>query len=115
MNGSEKQIKWAESIIASKQQQFEDLRTRSKSELGKKAVDYILSQPKASFWIDYRTYSPDDMLRQLLRGGLSIYGDNYDHKATLDPQTGIITITWEEIVSDGKGGHKERRHQTINL
>lgn len=113
MLGSQKQIKWAEDIRNARLEDFAKLEARVKNEIGRKAISYIRDNEQASFWIDYRTVSAADMLRSLLTAGISIWGFNFDRKAKLDPQTGTITVTWEEIVQDGKGGYKEVRKQTL--
>lgn len=113
MLGSQKQTKWAEDIRNGKLEDFAKLEARAKNEIAHKAISYIRDNEQAGFWIDYRTVSASDMLRSLLTTGISIWGFSHDRKAKLDPQTGTITVTWEEIVNDGKGGHKEARTQTI--
>jgi hypothetical protein len=113
MLGSQKQIKWAEDIRQGKLEDFAKLEARALNGIAHKAISYIRDNEQASFWIDYRTASAADMLRSLLTGGISVWGFNFDRKAKLDPQTGTITVTWEEIVNDGKGGHKEVRKQTL--
>lgn len=114
MLGSQKQVKWAEDIRNSKLEGFEKMEARALNDIARKAISYIRDNEQASFWIDYRTVSAPDMLRSLLSNiGLSIWGFNHDRKATLNPQTGEITISWEEIVQDGKGGHIEKRSQTL--
>ena len=114
MNGSEKQIKWAEDIKASKMERFNLMREHG-NEMGVKAIDFILNQPNASFWIDYRLNSPDEMIRKLCTTGLEIYGGSFSHSAVLDPRTGVVTITRDELIQDGKGGHIEKRSEVINL
>lgn len=113
MLGSQKQIKWAEDIRNGKLADFEKLGQRALNEIAHKAISYIRDNEQASFWIDYRTVSAADMLRSLLTTGISVWGFNFDRKATIDPKTGTITITWKEIVQDGKGGHEEVRSKTI--
>jgi len=53
------------------------------------------------------------MLNEIARGNLRTRGDGYDHTAKFDQATGAITVTWEEIVSDGKGGHKETKEEVM--
>ena len=113
MNGSAKQVKWAEEIKAGKASEFEAIRKAIKNEIGAKAVDYIDSNDSAAFWIDNRERKVPDMLNGLCRGGLAIKGNSNSAKALLDTTTGMITITWTEIVQDGKGGHMATKTQTI--
>lgn len=115
MNGSEKQIKWAEDIKASKMEDFLKLRSMCRDELGTKIVDYVLSLDHAAYWIDNRNKTPISMMETLLTTGLWIWGSCNDRIARFDPATSSIIITWEEIVEDGKGGHKEKRTETIKL
>lgn len=107
MKGSDKQIKWAEDIKASKATEFSALRSKVISPIGIKALDYIESNDVAKFWIDFRSTSVMDMLNSLLRGGLQIKGAGQSNRAVMDKTTGQITVTWTAIVSDGKGGHSE--------
>ncbi len=113
MNGSEKQITWAIEIKESKAEQFATLRSKVISPIGTKALDYIESLDNAAFWIDNRDRSPMEMLKSLLTGGLSIEGNQYSDKATIDQASGTITITSKAIVQDGKGGHYETTTRTI--
>jgi len=113
MNGSEKQIKWANDIINSKQEAFAKFEQAAKNDIARKAIAYIRNNQNAAFWIDYRDTTVTDMVRALLGGTLSIYGYNFDHTAKLDSTTGVITESWEEIVNDGKGGHKAKRTRTL--
>ncbi len=113
MNGSEKQITWANEIKASKAEQFAALRSKVISSIGTKALDFIESLDSAVFWIDNRDRSATEMLTSLLRGGLSTKGNQSDERATIDQATGIITVTSKAIVQDGKGGHYETTTRTI--
>lgn len=106
MKGSEKQIKWANQIQAK-------IAEQAKAYLGRnekidKAVNKILSIDNASFWIDYRDYDINLMLSSLQREGLRNRGFGYSNNIKID-RTYTITETWTEIVSDGKGGHKETK------
>lgn len=112
MNGSEKQIKWAEDIKS--KMDFAKLRKMvNGNPIAIKAIEYVENNECASFWIEYKNYSTMQLMDQLLTSGLLIKGANYDHRAKMDKATGAITITWEEIVQDGKGGHKETRTQVL--
>lgn len=113
MNGSEKQIKWADEIKAGKAEQFATLRSKVISPIGTRALDFIESLDSASFWIDNKDRSAMEMLTSLLRGGLSTKGSQSSERATMDQATGIITITSKAIVQDGKGGHYETTTRTI--
>jgi hypothetical protein len=113
MNGSEKQITWANEIKEGKMQDFAELQSKVISPIGTKALDYIKGLDAASYWIDNRDRSAADMLKSLLRGGLAINGNQSSDKATMDPTSGIITITSKAIVQDGKGGHYETTVKTI--
>jgi hypothetical protein len=53
-----------------------------------------------------------DMMDKLIHGTLQIWGSEHDRKAKLN-QAGEIVISWQEIVHDGKGGHKETRTQVL--
>ena len=96
MNGSEKQVKWAEEIKASKASEVIDLKSRAKNPVAVKAVEYLENNEEAAFWIDNRTSTFDEMFRQLISGGIYTKGSQYDNKAKLDPKTGIITETWTD-------------------
>lgn len=113
MNGSDKQVAWAIEIKESKAEQFAILRSKVISPIGTKALDFIESLDNAAFWIDNRDRRPMEMLTSLLRGGLSIKGNQFSEKATIDQATGTITITSTAIVQDGKGGHYETTTRTI--
>lgn len=114
MNGSQKQIKWAEDIKASKD--FSKFLGKGRNEQANaiiaKAVSFIESNDNAAFWIEYQDSSEMEMLNGLMTSGLLVKGWQFDHRATM-AQDGTITITWEEIVQDGKGGHKETRTRII--
>jgi hypothetical protein len=112
MNGSEKQIKWAEEIKSG--MNFGKLRKMvNGNPIAIKAIDYVESNEIAAFWIEYKSYSGMQMMDKFLTSGLLIKGANYDHKAKMDKATGVITVTWTVIVSDGKGGYEETRTKTI--
>ena len=110
MRGTEKQIKWAEDIREKIMADFDALKL---NEIGKKAVDYISDIEEAEFWIDHRDCQGLTLLQMLSKGTLRVKGLGYGHTAKIDPQDGRITMTWEEIVSDGKGGHKETRTKVV--
>ena len=114
MKGSEKQVKWAEEIRDGKD--FDAMlghgRNAESNQIIEKAVSYVKNNDNASFWIDYRNSSAMNMLRGLMTEGLSIKGNQHDRLAKMAPD-GIITITWREIVQDGKGGHYANRSKTL--
>ena len=109
MNGSEKQIKWAEDIKAGKIEKFNEIKSHAKLPAGVKLIDYILGQEQASFWIDYRGMTPGEILHLILTSGLMI------GNTTAKANQSEIVITWDEIVQDGKGGHLEKKQNTIKL
>jgi hypothetical protein len=114
MIGSDKQIKWAESIRANQAEAFSKLRAIAiKSPIALKAVNFVEHIDNASFWIDHRQYSAERMIDLLLTVGLQIKGFAFGNVAIMDTKTGVITETWEQIVPDGKGGHKEMRSVVI--
>jgi len=114
MKGSEKQIKWAEAIKNKMQPNFEDLQSKVNGNApANKAINYINNLDNATFWIDNRSNTPTDMLRKLCGHGLKIRGNGYSHVAKIDQVTGKITITWDEIISDGKGGYKETKIKEV--
>jgi len=103
MKGSEKQSKWANDIQAKMAKEAENY-------LGKVAaydviINKILSIDHAEFWIDYRDYSLQYIL-QSLPTGIRVKGLGFRNTLKADPKTLELTETWEEIVPDGKGGHK---------
>ena len=110
MLGSKKQIKWATDIKERKLERFQSFREQSKNGNGEKAVDFILGLEQASFWIDYRTVEPINMLRSLLTTGLHVWGHGFDRLAKLDPHTGVITITWTDFANGVAG---EKRTETL--
>ena len=112
MNGSEKQINWANDIKSNKN--FAELRKMvNGNPIALKAIAYVENNEYASFWIEYKNLTAMQMMDRFLTSGLLIKGGEFDHRAKIDKATGIITITWQEIVQDGKGGHKETRTQVI--
>lgn len=115
MKGSEKQVKWAEAIKASKN--FQEWIGRGKDDNANqvlvKAVAYFENIQESAFWIDNRDKSEKHLLMKLFDGTLQPKGDGWDRRAKMDKETGVITETWTVIVQDGKGGHKEDRTQTL--
>ena len=108
MKGSEKQIKWAESIRDN--MDFDSIISQvTNNENAVKTINFIRNIDHATFWIDNKKNTPTDMLRRICGSGLPVRGDGFSHTATVDQETGKITITWTEIVSDGKGGHHETK------
>lgn len=114
MNGSEKQVKWAEDIRAGKN--FDAMlghgRSAEATRIIEKVVTYITSNDNAAFWIDYRDSSAMEIARDLMSCGLQVRGLGFEHRAKMAPD-GTITVTWQAIVQDGKGGHKETRSKTL--
>jgi len=113
MLGSQKQIKWANEIRDGKLADFAKLEERAKNEIGQKAIAYVRDNEQASFWIDYRAVSASDMVRNLVTTGLQIRGYGFSHNATMNHRSGEIIVSWEEIVQDGRGGHKEKRTEVV--
>ena len=112
MKGSEKQIKWAGSIRDN--MDFSNMLKMSEGNAAAlKTINYIMNIDHSSFWIDNKNGSPDSMIRDICTRGLRIRGDSFSHTAKVNQATGEITITWTEIVSDGKGGHKETKTGTV--
>ena len=105
MKGSEKQIKWAEDI---KQEITSSWGLANITPPGQKAIDFISGIDDARFWIDNKSNNGLALLQSLAAGHLRVKGSGYSNVAKITPD-GIITETWDEIVSDGKGGHKETR------
>jgi len=115
MKGSEKQIKWAEDIKAEKAELFEILRQHVRNEIGTKALDYIQDNEYATFWIDHRNHTPMIMLKSLLTGRFEVKGASFDRKAQIDPDTGVITETWTEMVRDGDRGDVKYVKHSVTL
>ena len=112
MKGTPKQTKWAEDIRSGLSDEVEDLRSKiGNNEEGIKALDFILDLEDARFWIDHRNETMTDMMRSLFSHGLRVKGLGFSHTATI--KDARITTTWQEIVADGKGGHKETRSVTV--
>lgn len=115
MKGSEKQIKWAETIKASKD--FSQWLGKGKDEAANavlaKAVAFIEAIDAAAFWIDNRDRTEQAIITDLLAGRLQPKGWQHDQKAKIDMSTGVITLTETVIVSDGRGGHKETKVTTL--
>jgi hypothetical protein len=107
MKGSDKQISWANDIRA-------NLETSAQAIIGKnqhadRAIAAILSIDEATFWIDNKDSNWQYLLNSLYSCGLQNKGREYSNILKADKATHIITETWEVIVSDGKGGHKETK------
>lgn len=92
MQGTEKQIRWANDIKAKIEKQAEAFRARAKNDEAHKIIDFILSIDSASFWIDYRDSDFGQLLHNLARHGLRIKGFDFADNAKMDPKTGKITI-----------------------
>lgn len=99
MNGSQKQVKWAEDIKASKN--FDQFVTAARNEQAKiivtKAVDFVKNIESASFWIDYRDYAEMDIFNSLMRGNLKVNGLGENATAKMSPD-GEITITEKSLI-----------------
>lgn len=80
MNGSEKQIKWAEEIKANIN--VEKFLGKGKDENGneiiRKAVEFVNSIEDARFWIDYRNKSAMQILTALMESGLQVKGFDFE-------------------------------------
>ena len=114
MKGSEKQIKWAEEIKATMKPDFDTIRTQFDGNvIAIKAIDYVQALDWATFWIDNRNSNPMTMLNEIAQGNLRVRGDGYSHTAKFDQAAGTITVTWDEIVADGKGGHHETKEEVM--
>lgn len=115
MNGSEKQIKWAETIKAGKD--FRQWLGKGKDDAANavlaKAVAFIESIDAAAFWIDNRDRTEQAIVSYLLSGHLQPKGLQHGQKAKIDMATGVITLTETVIVSDGRGGHEETKVTTL--
>lgn len=115
MNGSEKQIKWAETIKAGKD--FSQWLGKGKDDAANavlaKAIAFVESIDVAVFWIDNRDRTEQMIVTDLLAGRLQPKGWQHDQKAKIDMATGVITLTETVIVSDGRGGHKETKVTTL--
>ena len=88
MNGSEKQIKWANEIKAeiNMQQLIGNGRDEKSNVLISKVVEFVENIEDANFWIDYRNQSAVGIASQLMGRGLQIKGNNYKTriKMTMD-------------------------------
>lgn len=115
MNGSEKQITWANEIKAGKN--FGAWAGKGKDAAANatidKAIAFIGSIDNAAFWIDNRDRSEQAIMTDLFAGRLQIKGSSSGAKAKIDSATGQVTITEKMIVQDGKGGHYETVTKTI--
>lgn len=114
MEGTKKQIKWANDIKS--KMCFEDLRKQfTDNPTAIKVINFVDNLDHATFWIDNRNSDPMTMLNEITRGTLRIHGSSYGHTAKFEQNLNIITITWDEIVSDGHGGHRETMTEVIKL
>lgn len=76
MNGSEKQIKWAEDIKTKMMPEFDNIKQRlSGNTIGIKAVDFVTNIDSAKFWIDNRSSNAMSILMSLQKGSLRLRGD----------------------------------------
>ena len=107
MKGSEKQINWANDIKATFVASAQSL--LGKNPHADRAINLILSIDDSNFWITYRENDWRFLLNSLYSTGLSNKGSGYSNNIKADKTTHIIAETWETIVSDGKGGHKETK------
>jgi len=84
MKGSEKQVEWASGIRAEMETQADKLRSRARNEAAIKGIEFILGIEHAAFWIDYRGWGMEDLLRKLVSVGLRIRGLEHADNATMD-------------------------------
>ena len=107
MRGSEKQIAWAEKIRTeiNMKNAFGDQKLTPGA---KKAIDFIDSIEDARFWIDHRENKAQALLMELARGTLQVKGSEFSHVAKI-AENDEITVAWNEIVNDNKGGHREEK------
>lgn len=107
MKGTEKQVAWAISIMSKVETGLEDIKKQfAGNQPAISAIEYIENIKYAAFWIDYRECDALDMLRKFSGSGLSIRGKSHSHIAKVD-KNGKITVSWSEIISDGKGGYQK--------
>ena len=103
-----------EEIKATKLVELQDLRNKvSQNPNAIKAVDFVMEIEHYGFWKEYKDNSAMQIMDKFLKGGLLVKGWQHDERATIVMATGVITITWTEIVQDGKGGHKATRTRTL--
>ena len=91
MKGSEKQVEWASGIRAEMESQADGLKARARNEAALKGIEFILGIEHAAFWIDYRGWRLEDLLRKLVSTGLRIRGLEYADNAKMD-KTGDINL-----------------------
>lgn len=99
MNGSEKQVKWAEEIKATKNfDQFIKNAKGSKMEtFVTNAANFVKNIESAAFWIEYRDYSEIRILDSLAKGNLKINGFSENATAGIS-QSGEITVTEKSLI-----------------
>lgn len=97
MEGTEKQVQWAEKIKAALN--VEDY--KGKSPMMDIAIDFFEGIEDAGWWIEHKGMGLKSLCLQLMKG-LRVGNATY----TLS-KNGKITKKWREIVNDGKGGHYE--------
>jgi hypothetical protein len=107
MNGSQKQISWATDIQTK-------LAEAAKPLIGKnphadRAINLILAIDESKFWIENKDSDWRYLLTCLYSSGLRNKGNEYSNTIKAEKATHVITETWEVIVSDAKGGHKETK------
>ena len=93
MQGSDKQIKWAEQIKA---QIATGFHTFTPHPVMDKATDYILNIDDARFWIEIAksyTDNPIALVMLFARQGLLTKGNGFDDLAKIDEKTGKITTS----------------------
>ena len=107
MKGSQKQIAWANDIQATFAESAKTLLGRNAD--ADRAINLILAIDEAQFWIEYRYNTWRDLLRCLYSQGLNLKGSEYSNTIKADKVTHAVTETWQVMVNDGKGGHKETK------
>lgn len=89
MLGSQKQIKWAEDIKSG--MDFDGMRQRANGHpIGIKAVDFVEGIEHAAFWIDYRDYTAEQLIYNLMTSGLQVKGFGFADVAELHPDGQIV-------------------------
>jgi hypothetical protein len=99
MNGSEKQVRWAEEIKTGKN--FDKFIRNAKGskmeDFVTKAVGFVTSIENAEFWIEYRDYSEVRILDCLAKGILKPGGFSENATAKIS-QNGEITVTEKSLI-----------------
>ena len=88
MNGSEKQIIWAEQIKAEKAAEL--AAKNITNPVMKKGIEFLMSIDSAEFWIDFKEMSSVAMVMDLFKGGLFLRGRNFSDCVKMEQKTGEI-------------------------